>query len=99
MHDNATARSVTEKARGLFFCARGHSLAERTSFRRGSTGARYCLRCESDRALGQVARGRRTRVEQNRRNALKRDRLYRAAAQANAIAASVRATTNQERAT
>jgi hypothetical protein len=93
--DNATTIPATAAgpARGIFFCTKGHSLASRFSFRRGSTGARYCLRCESDRALGQVARGRRTRADQTRRNARKRERLYREATQASAIAASVRATT------
>src|SRR5882672_9485644 len=100
---NASATTIPATAaglaRGIFFCTKGHSLASRFSFRRGSTGARYCLRCESDRALGQVARGRRTRAEQNRRNALKRARLYRAESQASAIAASVRITTEQARQT
>ena len=78
-------------------CAKGHDLSSRLSFRRGSTGARYCLRCELDRPVAMVGRGRRTRAEQNRRNALKRARLYRAAAQASAIAASTRITQEQAR--
>jgi len=90
---------MTAPKRTALACAKGHDLSSRFSFRRGSTGARYCLRCESDRTLGQVARGRRTRAEQTRRNARKRQRLYRAEAQVSAIATSVRITTEQARQT